>query len=87
MTTKMYALTHSERGWLMLSLAFLMSGIIYGLLILRLSMAGVSTEAALGLQLVPVIFLFSLSLGFLLVTSGHYAFRLSLSQPAKEGQW
>lgn len=87
MTTKMYALTHSERGWLMLSLAFLMSGIIYGLLILRLSMTGVSTEAALGLQLVPVIFLFSLSLGFLLVTAGHYAFRFSLSQPAKEGQW
>lgn len=87
MMTTTYALTHSERGWLMLSVAFLVSGIIYGLLIQRLLVAPVSNDAALGLQVVPIMILFSLSLGFLLVTAGHYAFRVSLRQPAKEGQW
>lgn len=87
MTTTTYALTHFERGWLMLSMAFLMSGIIYALLILRLTWTLASTDALAGLQLVPVILLFSLSLGFLLVTAGHYALRISLKQPPEEEKW
>lgn len=87
MNTNMYALSHSERGWLMVSVAFLLSGIIYGLLIMRLTLPSVSAEIAFGFQVVPIFFLFSLSFGFLLITAGHYAFRQSVRQPGKEGQW
>jgi uncharacterized membrane protein len=87
MNTNTFALSHSERGWLMLSVAFLMSGIVYGLIISRLTMVSMAEDSLLGLQMAPVLFLFSLSIGFMLVTTGHYVFRQSLRQPAKEEQW
>lgn len=87
MNTNMYALSHSERGWLMISFAFMLSGIIYSLLILRMSGTMTSEVASFGLQVAPILFLFSLSLGFVLLAAGHYVFRLSLRQPAGEEQW
>jgi hypothetical protein len=87
MNSNMYALSHSERGWLMLSIAFLISGVIYGTIIQRLSQAATPVEMVTGLQLVPTLLLFSLSFGFVLATGGHYVFRVSLRQPAKEEQW
>jgi len=78
MENHMYALSRSERGWLVYSTAFLVTAIIYG----SLAQFVVSTlshpESGMVLRDCPVLLLISLSAGFLFTTVGHYAIRQAL---------
>lgn len=87
MTTNKYALSRSEYGWLMLSVGFLVSGLIYGLISLQLQSSIRHPDAVYGVLVAPILFLLSLSLGFALSTAGHYLVRVSRPQSTKEGSW
>jgi hypothetical protein len=86
MKTSSYALSRAERGWLMVSLAFLSSALICGWL-LRLVIRAYASAGLVWVHLVtdvPVLFLLSLSLGFLAATTGHYLYRIVLVPEKKE---
>jgi len=78
MKNYMYALSRSERGWLVYSTAFLLSAFIYGSLAQLVVKAMAHPEAGMMLRDCPVVLLISLSAGFLFTTVGHYAIRQSL---------
>lgn len=87
MTTNKYALSHSERGWLIHSMAYLISSVIYGLISLKLLTNIADTEIAYGVLVAPIILLFSLCIGFALCTVGHYTLRVSKVALYKEDSW
>lgn len=87
MTTNKYALTHSERGWLLHSVAYMISSIIYGLITLRFLVGIADAEIAYAVLVAPIIFLLSLCLGFASCTAGHYTVRISRGVPYKEDTW
>ncbi len=84
MTTNKYALSHSERGWLIHSVAYLNASVIYGLISLSLLTDIANTTVAYGIFVAPIIFLFSLCLGFAFCTVGHYTVRVSKATSNKE---
>ncbi len=86
MKTSSFALSRAERGWLMVSLAFLSSALIYGWLS-HLVIRAYASAGLIWINLVPdvpVLFLLSLSLGFLAATTGHYLYRIALVPEKKE---
>lgn len=71
----MYALSRSERGWLVFSIAFLVAAFIYGLLAQIVVSAMPRPETAVYLRDCPVLLLISVSTGLFFTTAGHYAIR------------
>ncbi|WP_174263232.1 hypothetical protein [Cronobacter sakazakii] len=84
MNTSRYALSRSERGWLAYSFAFVLSAVFYGFLIGRISRAFQPAEVASGLLDLPALLLISLSIGFLMTATGHYAIRQSFVRNSEE---
>jgi len=71
----MYALSRSERGWLVFSIAFLVAAIIYGSLAQIVVSAMPHPETAIFLRDCPVLLLISVSTGFFFTAAGHYWIR------------
>lgn len=84
MNTSLYALTHSERCWLIYSVAFLLSSAFYGSLAGRVVSAMSRPDISMILRDCPALLLISLSAGFFFTTVGHYAIRQSLIIAQKE---
>lgn len=88
MTTNSYALSRTERVWLLFSVTMLVSASFYGFLAARLLRALSRPDMSTVLQDLPVLLLISLSAGFLLATAGHYALRAALKdKPSKEARY
>lgn len=88
MTTNSYALSRTERVWLLFSVTLLVSASFYGFLAARLLRALSRPDMTTVLQDLPVLLFISLSAGFMLATAGHYALRLALKdKPAKEARY
>ncbi|EEE0771355.1 hypothetical protein ACRPLT_004419 [Citrobacter freundii] len=85
MITYTYALSRTERVWLLFSITLLVSATIYGFLAARLSGGLSKTELSVYLQDMPVLLMISLSTGFMACTAGHYALRISLQKPTYRG--
>lgn len=75
MKNYMYALSRSERGWLVFSIAFLVAAFIYGLLAQIVVSAMPRPETAVFLRDCPVLLLLSVSTGFFFTAAGHYCIR------------
>lgn len=84
MTTNSYALSRTERVWLLFSVTLLVSAVFYGLLAARVVRALSRPDLTMYLQDFPVLLLISLSAGFFFTTTGLYACRLTLSQKKRE---
>lgn len=75
MKNYMYALSRSERGWLVFSMAFLVAALIYGSLAQIVVSAMPRPETAVYLRDCPVLLLISVSTGLFVTTAGHYCIR------------
>lgn len=75
MNTNTYALSRTEQLWLLFSVTFLLCAVCYGLLVANVLRAITRLDLVVFLQDLPVLFLISLSLGFILTATGHYAIR------------
>lgn len=84
MTTSLYALSRSERTCLIFAVAFLLSGVFYGMLARRVVRAMSGDTLVTILQDCPVLVLISLCFGFLMTACGHYAIRQSLRSQTRE---
>ncbi|EKQ0626965.1 TPA: hypothetical protein ACHF2V_004310 [Citrobacter farmeri] len=85
MTTYSYALSRTERVWLLFSVTLLASAAFYGFLAARIVRAMSRPDLTTFLQDLPVLLFISLSAGFMLATAGHYALRIALkAHPLKE---
>ncbi|EIQ7172805.1 hypothetical protein LVQ34_003121 [Escherichia coli] len=85
MTPNSYALSRTERVWLLFSVTLLASAAFYGFLAARIVRAMSRPDLATFLQDLPVLLLISLSAGFIMATAGHYALRVSLKgKPLEE---
>ena len=78
MTTNSYALSRTERVWLLFSVTLLAFAAFYGFLASRIVRAMSRPDLTTFIQDLPVLFFISLSAGFMLATAGHYALRVSL---------
>lgn len=85
MITYTYALSRTERVWLLFSITLLVSATIYGFLAARLSRELSKPELSVYLQDMPVLLMISLSTGFMACTAGHYVLRISLQKPTYRG--
>jgi hypothetical protein len=81
MTTNSYALSRTERVWLLFSVTLLVSAVFYGLLAARVVWALSRPDLTMYLQDFPVLLLISLSGGFIVSAAGHYAMRVALNKP------
>lgn len=84
MTTNTYALSRTERVWLLFSVTLLASAASYGFLAARVVRAMSRPELTTYLQDFPVLLLISLSAGFIFCAVGHYALRVSLKEKPRE---
>lgn len=84
MTTNSYALSRTERVWLLFSVTMLVSASFYGFLAARIVRAMSRPDLTILLQDLPVLLLISLSAGFILATAGHYALRVALKEWSSE---
>ncbi|EHN8834572.1 hypothetical protein [Leclercia adecarboxylata] len=84
MTTNSYALSRTERVWLLFSVTQLVSAAFYGFLAARIVRAMSRPDLTILLQDLPVLLLISLSAGFMLATAGHYALRVALRERSSE---
>ncbi|NTZ41426.1 hypothetical protein EXW94_27975 [Enterobacter sp. JMULE2] len=80
MTTYTYALSRTERVWLLFSVTLLVSAAFYGTFASRIVRALSRPELTTYLQDFPVLLLISLSGGFIVSATGHYALRVSLQK-------
>ncbi|WP_318366418.1 hypothetical protein [Enterobacter sp.] len=80
MTTNLYALSRTERVWLLYSITLLASAASYGFLAARIVQAMSRPELTIYLQDFPVLLLISLSAGFLFTATGLYACRQTLAR-------
>lgn len=84
MTTYTYALSRTERVWLLFSVTLLAAAAFYGLLAHRVVSVMARPELTLCLQDFPVLLLIALSAGFFFTATGLYACRLTLSRKPRE---
>jgi len=80
MTINTYALSRTERVWLLFGVTLLVSAAFYGSLAARAVRAMLRPELALFLLDFPVLLLISLCAGFFLSAAGHYVVRISLKE-------
>ncbi|WP_436877859.1 hypothetical protein [Siccibacter turicensis] len=85
MTTNTYALSRSERAWLVTAVAFLVSAMFYGQLASRVVSGQPGDIMTSMLQSMPVLMMICLCGGFMLTAICHYAVRQSLVKPAPDG--
>ncbi|WP_024548202.1 hypothetical protein [Siccibacter turicensis] len=85
MTTNTYALSRSERAWLMTALAFLVSAMFYRQLASRVVSGQPGDVLTSMLQNMPVLMMICLCGGFMLTAVGHYAVRQTFVKPASHG--
>ncbi|EMZ1285189.1 hypothetical protein ABC521_004228 [Salmonella enterica] len=83
MTTYTYALSRTERVWLLFSVTLLVSATFYGFLAGRLAGALSKPELSTYLLDLPVLLMISLSTGFMACGAGHYAVRVSIQKPGQ----
>lgn len=84
MTPDSYALSRTERVWLLFSVMLLASAALYGGLAHRLVTLMTRPELMLFLLDVPVLLLLSLSAGFFFTAIGLYVCRQTLSRQPRE---
>lgn len=84
MTTNTYALSRTERVWLLFSITLLASASFYGVLAHRVVSAMSRPELTILLQDFPVLLLISLSIGFFLSATGLYVCRQTLIRKIRE---
>lgn len=85
MTPDSYALSRTERVWLLFSVTLLVSAAFYGVLAHRVVSVMDRPELTTCLQDFPVLLLISLSIGFFSTTTGLYVLRQTLSrQPCED---
>ncbi|EDV0839721.1 hypothetical protein OY10_004592 [Salmonella enterica subsp. enterica serovar Havana] len=84
MTTYSYALSRTERVWLLFSITLLAAAAFYGVLAHRVISVIDRSDTTTYLQDFPVLLLISLSAGFFLTTVGLYVCRLTLSRTPGE---
>lgn len=84
MTPNSYALSRTERVWLLFSVTLLASAAFYGFLASRIVRAMSRPDLVIFLQDLPVLLLISLSAGFFFATAGLYACRQTLTHNMRE---
>lgn len=84
MTTNSYALSRTERVWLLFSVTLLVSAAFYGTLSHRVVSVMARPELTLFLQDFPALLLISLSIGFFFTAAGMYVCRQTLSRKPRE---
>ncbi|HHE8494709.1 hypothetical protein [Enterobacter sp. SLBN-59] len=84
MTTNSYALSRTERVWLLFSVTLLVSAAFYGVLAHRVVSVLDRPELTACLQDFPVLLLISLSVGFFSTTTGLYVLRQTLIRQPRE---
>lgn len=84
MTTNTYALSRTERVWLLFSVTLLVSAAFYGVLAQRVISVLDRPELTTCLQDFPVLLLISLSIGFLFTVTGLYICRQTLDRKPRE---
>ena len=84
MTTNTYALSRTERVWLLFSVTLLVSAAFYGVLANRVVSVMDRPELTICLQDLPVLLLISLSLGFFFTVTGLYVCRQPLASKPRE---
>jgi hypothetical protein len=83
MTTNTYALSRTERVWLLFSVTLLVSAAFYGVLAHHGSVLN-RPELTTCLQDFPVLLLISLSIGFFFTVTGLYVCRQTLVRKPRE---
>ena len=84
MTTNSYALSRTERVWLLFSVTLLVSAAFYGGLAYRVVSVMNRPELTTCLLDFPVLLLISLSIGFFSIAAGLYVCRQSLVRKRRE---
>ena len=84
MTTNPYALSRTERVWLLFSVTLLVSAAFYGVLAHRVVSVMDRPVLTTCLQDFPVLLLISLSIGFLFTVTGLYVCRQTLARKPRE---
>ena len=84
MTTNTYALSRTERVWLLFSVTLLMSAAFYGVLAHQVVSVMDRPELTTCLQDLPVLLLISLSIGFFFTVTGLYVCRQTLARKPRE---
>ncbi|EQC4024240.1 MULTISPECIES: hypothetical protein [Enterobacteriaceae] len=84
MTTNTYALSRTERVWLLFSVTLLVSAAFYGVLAHRVVSVMDRPVLTTCLQDFPVLLLISLSIGFLFTVTGLYVCRQTLARKPRE---
>ncbi|UKJ23726.1 hypothetical protein L6Y89_22885 (plasmid) [Enterobacter mori] len=84
MTTNTYALSRTERVWLLFSVTLLVSAAFYGVLAHRVVSVQNRPELTTCLQDFPVLLLISLSIGFFFTVTGLYVCRQTLARKPRE---
>lgn len=84
MTTNTYALSRTERVWLLFSVTLLVSAAFYGVLAQRVISVLDRPELTTCLQDFPALLLISLSIGFLFTVTGLYICRQTLDRKPRE---
>lgn len=84
MTTNTYALSRTERAWLLFSVTLLVSAAFYGVLAHRVVSVMDRPVLTTCLQDFPVLLLISLSIGFLFTVTGLYVCRQTLARKPRE---
>ncbi|HGA3141886.1 TPA: hypothetical protein ACIR59_004200 [Enterobacter hormaechei] len=84
MTTNSYALSRTERVWLLISVTLLVSAAFYGGLACRVVSVMNRPELTTCLLDFPVLLLISLSIGFFSIAAGLYVCRQSLVRKRRE---
>lgn len=84
MTTNSYAISRTERLWMLFSITLLVAAIFYGYLASRVVMAMGNAELTTILQDFPVLLLTSMSVAFALTGAGHYAIRQTFVRGHRE---
>ncbi|WP_096149293.1 hypothetical protein [Enterobacter hormaechei] len=84
MTTNSYALSRTERVWLLFSVTLLVSAAFYGGLAHRVVSVMNRPELTTCLLDFPVLLLISLSIGFFSIAAGLYVCRQSLIRKPRE---
>ncbi|EOZ9285801.1 TPA: hypothetical protein N5O03_003958 [Enterobacter hormaechei subsp. xiangfangensis] len=84
MTTNTYALSRTERVWLLFSVTLLVSAAFYGGLANRVVSVMNRPELTTCLLDFPVLLLISLSIGFFSIVAGLYVCRQALARKPRE---
>lgn len=84
MTTNSYALSRTERVWLLFSVTLLVSAAFYGGLAHRVVSVMNRPELTTCLLDFPVLLLISLSIGFFSIAAGLYVCRQNLERKPRE---